>query len=731
MFGVAGFLERVEAATTPFVAENEHLRVEFDPETGHLLRLQHVKTGLELLGGPVHRSTPPWILFIGESDQRFAEFHTFTATPLGGARGYDLHWQGGAYDVRVRLELDGDTLHLWPAVENRGSDEIAGLVYPNLANVAALSRPGNNDRLAHPFATGFLFHNPALLFQVAPYGIPHAPYPSGEGASMQFMAYYVDQVGGFYFATHDPYKTAKELNVTRSSVRNRLQISFVHRNWDMQAGGAFNPGYAVEISALGSGGWEEAADRYRNWALQMPWARRGSLAERLDQAARGEPALVAPWLLQEVGLTTFGAKGAVPSPDAFDRWSRLVRQPVLHVYYGEPIPDGTRLHPANRDVVRQHGGYLSSFENDIIVPVYASDHRPDAALVPRLDAAWGSWRATWMDPTSPYIRNRQARRAERLLTAYGVDAFYYDISTSFAPMRSFSQTSGNPRGYGRWLVDGYLDFHRHVRAAAAALPAAQGKYIPMGTEGIHELAIEVLDFYQARANAFPASHPFEGSQFNPYRLNAAADRIPLFEYVYHEVGPVRMDGWGQLSEAEGDYMYPVAARTVLWGGLYQLNFEFRTMAGEPGDAKLQFLQDLATARTEYGNRYLALGRMEPAPRIDAPAVSYSYRVENLPGGAQPATGRQQAPGVISSAWRSPEGSLGFFFANVQADAWTLDWTFHPEAYGWSGQAPYVATWWGGDGPEAGVEAKGALAVQRVLEPRRVVMLQLRPVSDVE
>ena len=50
--------------------------------------------------------------------------------------------------------------------------------------------------------------------------------------------------------------------------------------------------------------------------------------------------------------------------------------------------------------------------------------------------------------------------------------------------------------------------------------------------------------------------------------------IPLFYYVYHEMGVVRMDGWGKLVLETGDYFFHIVARVYLWGGLYEINHEY-------------------------------------------------------------------------------------------------------------------------------------------------------------
>ncbi|HEX6971364.1 MAG TPA: hypothetical protein VF234_04030, partial [Limnochordia bacterium] len=397
--------------------ENEHLRVVVDGRSGQFLSIYHKGAGLELIAHPPGpHDSPPWTLLFEQRDVSLTAFDRFTARRLDAA-GHRWEWRWEvtpAVAVVVRAELlpGARDLVLWPRVENTSERAVSGLAYPVLEGIGPLSLGGLDDELIHPFATGFLFRNPTVLFSIRPYGIPHGPYPSGEGASMQFMAYYRRGVGGFYFAAHDPHKTAKELNATRSARGDGLTFSFVHRNWDLQPQRGLDLGYPVLIGVLAEGRWEAAAERYRRWALAQPWARRGPLRDRVvlatGQGADRSPATsapdAAPWLISGVGVATFGTKGAVPEPERYEEIHRIVGVPALHVYYGRPIPDGTGLDPTNAAQIRRQGDHIASFENDIVVPVYAPDYDAGAAIVPRKDAAWGDWRATWMDPTLPYIR---------------------------------------------------------------------------------------------------------------------------------------------------------------------------------------------------------------------------------------------------------------------------------------------------------------------------------------
>ena len=120
--------------------------------------------------------------------------------------------------------------------------------------------------------------------------------------------------------------------------------------------------------------------------------------------------------------------------------------------------------------------------------------------------------------------------------------------------------------------------HGHIPAAARKLPTdtapcmriqgcfekEAGQYIPLGTEMMNEVYLSQLDFYQARAWGQPCS-TLETYPFREQMRSGLAQMIPLFDYVYHEMGVVRMDGWGKLVDEIGDLFYYNVAKVYFVG----------------------------------------------------------------------------------------------------------------------------------------------------------------------
>jgi hypothetical protein len=102
--------------------------------------------------------------------------------------------------------------------------------------------------------------------------------------------------------------------------------------------------------------------------------------------------------------------------------------------------------------------------------------------------------------------------------------------------------------------------------------------------------------------------------------------VPLFEFVYHEYGPVAAQGiypaypWG-LSEAD-DYCTWAEARSVLWGGLIT-SFPIPDQPA-PAAQRAKFLRSLVAARTDYARDFLAYGKMQRPPTVACGTIDINH-----------------------------------------------------------------------------------------------------------
>jgi hypothetical protein len=289
-----------------------------------------------------------------------------------------------------------------------------------------------------------------------------------------------------------------------------------------------------------------------------------------------------------------------------------------------------------------------------------------------------------------------------------------------------------------------------AETARAMRDVARGRTIPQGTEMINEQMIPYLWFYQARAEASPAA-PFEAGPFRELIKRGSAEKIPLFTYVYHEHGPVRMDGWAKLSREQGDFVYFVLGRVFLQGGLIELNYEFspledlddrhdlaeehywrfdeRHHAIDPDLAR--FVGTLARARVGPMNRYLAygcMGRSAPLAIEGTPTLNLTYYLYNC-GHDQRGyeeRGTMTVPAVLQTAWRYRHDGVAWLLLNLAEDERVIHVDLDPTEAGLAPPAELRLTSVQDVEPPADL---GPLRERRTmtltLPPRRPVMLEAR------
>lgn len=646
---------------------DDRICLELDRSTGAIVRLANLDRDLELVDGP---PVEPWVLHAPDGSTLTRPTDVRIVEGEGRA---DVRWsteRGDVITAAITLAAGEGAVRFRVAVTPALGERVDAIDYPVLGGIGALS---GDDRLVHSYATGLLFRNPAELFQEgddAARGVLHAPYPEGfSGSTMQLMAYYAQGRGGFMFATEDPSGAQKWLNFFRAGPG--LRAVFGHGTGDLNA--PLEPSYDCVVTALTDGTWTEAADRYRDWAVKQPWCARGRLVDRPDRDRR---------LLEEVGIATFGINACEDRSLWLARIDELAGTPVLHVLgpnwanemqdYRGNLPGGiddwfpTRFDEANVEQIRRHHDLLVPFLFDLLFGLSgseAAEGRAALARIPKPSRSLDAYEFPFLCPTQRFVHRLHAERDARLLGEEAVDGLYYDISANNVIKECREVAHGHPAGGGAFLVEAYRALYSEPARAMR------------GTELVNEVFVDRIDFYQARAEASPASS-FEADRFRPWMKTGDAEKIPLFTYVYHEYGPTRLDGWAKLSREQGELFYWIAARVLVWGGLFELNYEFsplETVDGkrEPLDEhyadlpdhryeideeKAAFVGRLARTRVGPANRYLAYGAMLPQLPIVTPTVGLDWFHYNCPR-AWPAfedSGVHVVDAIVHTAWRADD-----------------------------------------------------------------------------
>ena len=728
--------------------ENRFLTLELDAYDGHIITLRNKLRGLDLVSFKdlTNEDRVPWRLGISRlgMSQTLQQVISFSYNLSCEAQVTitELKWEADfsiSIEARILLIDDDPNIYFYINTTNNGSEEIVYITYPIIPGIGYLGNNLLDDNLAYPFTTGYLFHEPYNLFN-ANQGLRSLPYPNGfGGTTMQFMVYYSEtEKGGFYLATHDPYETAKYFDFYKSSNNIYLICSFTHKSWDIHPNNHLVLGYPVVLGALFEGNWYEGAERYREWATQQSWCAMGPLWERVEEG------LAARWLVENVGFCTFGIVSFLHNVSSWlDGFHNIADIPVFHVLghdwaadraWVDPIDRPVSFNKDNIDATRRNGDFFSPFGFDLFTG------NETAQISPYVDFPYGC-------PITQYMHNAYKKWNLWVLNQSDADSRYNDIGASSAPIYCNDVSHGHPEGYGRWMIDAYRELMNETKQA---LIDSKGRYVPIGTEVIHELFVDVLDFYQMRASAGPQTD-MEGQFFLGWELNHNCEKIPLFNYVYHEYGPIGMDGFAKISEKFGDIFYWIAARVALWGDLLELNYEFSSLEMFPGmtgssgylkyhyqwmndpnpleadPKKLEFLREIANARTGFAKDYLAYGKMTRPPKIltPIPTISLSFNHYNDIDGSQDfRSGQFDVSTLVTQAYIYKGKKLGILFVNLQEEPMNITFEIDPERYGLPIEETYRYSYVARGIWKTLKTDSGQVALQIELPPRRVMLVEV-------
>lgn len=670
--------------------ENEQIRLRFSAADGALLAVDDVQRGFSHLTGM--ETALPFRLFSQDAQVIDASWRFAAYRHEDGLR---LTWRGDGADVTATVRLLKDGAAFRAQVTPHGQAcQAAAIEYPILSGLAD---HGNDTFLAHSWATGVLMRNPAAMLPQDG-ALRFAPYPeSFSGPSMQLMTLYHQDTAGLYLAAHDGEGHQKWLNAytVLGADGPVLTLSHMAGMEDLRPGAAIAMPYDFVIRLTPGQGWEDAADMYRTFALRQPWCARGPLAAREDRAA---------WLHDEMGYCTFGINAGQDRARWLKRYRQDIGQKGFHVLgpdwtnepqtFGWGVPGGmedwlpTRFHQETLKALRENGDRFAPFEFDLLVSLHQHQQAElNGALqhFPKAPMSHDAYAFNMLCPCEPFTRDFHRERDVQVWRESGMDAIYYDISANNLMKVCTRTDHHHTPGGGKELTDGYRDLYHDTQAA---LSGEAGTYIPMGTEQMCEVFLDRLDFYQARAWAQPSS-TLETWPILEQMRTGQARMIPLFDYVYHEFGVVRMDGWGKLVEETGELFYDIVAKTYLWGGLYEINHEYSPMEELDGvenaseehyfhfdpqhcaysPKRAAYLAEFAAARVGRANAYWAYGRMVRTPRMAIPMTPCGwYHYNHDQGNATyKARGAIDVPALRASAFTAPDGRFALFMA-VPGDA---------------------------------------------------------------
>lgn len=484
---------------------NSYVRLEFEPGRMGLSALVDLRSGVNHIQ-PVKEKHLLWEIALGRgtlikkvtNNYAPCDYAMVESLPGGTQRAVmewnDLRWweENRVLTVRATVDLPPDSgIAKWRIFVDNRSDYwgLWSVAYPY---VTGFPEAGKYDLARPVFASG------GQLLR-AWSGKIQARHPSG-GWPMQFLALSRNR-DSVYLATMDSSGYAKDFVVDS----DEKAISLVHYVEDMGVAGSDYPDYYPTEFGVYQGGWLEAAQHYRRWALQQKWMQAGKLSQRADfpeilknlgvwilgadwksAGAESFPPEMNALLLQ--AQKTLGVPIGVhwynwhhmkfdneyphflpPKPGFAEHVKELVNQGVLVMPYinGSSadfnIPDFDKFGP--HAIVDEAGGYRMHFYSD------------------------GAGRLLSMCPSQEFWQNAISSLVQSLVEDYGVNGVYVDQISAMEHELCFNKNHGHPVGGGHYWVDGNRELLTKVRN----MSGRKGRRPVITSEGTDEVFLDLVD----------------------------------------------------------------------------------------------------------------------------------------------------------------------------------------------------------------------------------------------
>lgn len=713
--------------------ENEKVRLVLAKQSGAIIELANKEVGVYLVKNSVN-DIPLMIEYV---DGRAAYGYTTSnykikeKTENNVSIEYEWTYSRNLKIIsNISLEKDSNEIDFsLKLLNNLQSDSVLCVEYPYISNVGQLYS-AETDKLFHTYANGFIFDDPIKNFNTMDFnGIKWymGLYPYGFGSTMQFMSYYVEDYGGFHLQTYDKGYGIKSFIATGTG--NDLHFGIRHYLNDISDGD--KEFYNIGISNTLNGTWTESCNKYYDFAKTCPWSnKKGKLVEQetylkdfyedttlvnfAPHLGKAAPA----WSDWEQTYTDM--KNSLNGGKIFNivgnDWQRMSTPATMNGEMDTFFPavvNETYYNQMKENDYTAFFEFNNMFNTNATTDTTYSFRRSQAtkdrygnpqALIDSVDTSISWW---YMCPSESWYTFGK-EKSDVFVDTYNVDFLYHDCGYCVAPRSCFDTTHAH--GTRVNIIEDEIAF-------LDKLTAETGKIV--GEELISEVFIGTVGYYQARANAGGMSF----MDINDIRFvveNNTAHKVSALDYVYHEYGIIRTDGYMKPLKESGNMYYYIMAFTALNGGIPQFNYEYIKAsfnANEMVAEMLDYLNKLSTIKLNQGKNYLVYGKMLPAPNTGAGTIQYSYLNTSAIGDTV-FSGKAIVDKVVTSAY-SYDNKVGIFLSNITQEKTSVAFVINANRdYGINDGNVYL------NGKKIAKVKNGKAKIKLDLDSRAIYMLEV-------
>ncbi|NLZ07478.1 MAG: hypothetical protein GXY19_20100 [Phycisphaerae bacterium] len=591
--------------------------------------------------------------------------------------------------VLVRLDRAIQAGHFSILVQ--GLDAVVPQVvrFPRIAAI----RPQESEVLAVPYWVGEKTTQARQMLSPAAGQAQRREFAYPGILSMQCMAFYRDNGPGLYLAADDIAARSKSFAAFGDG-RGGVGLEVCHfPGADTATGGEYEPGYELEVG-LFEGDWITVAQRYRQWALQQPWARQS----RLKQGRTPD------WVIN-TGFWVWNrghADGVLPPAAAMQDDLGVPVSVFWHWWHGcaydvnfpEYLPprDGTDAFRTAVRQARQHGLNPIVYMNQRLWGMSSESwisrnaqryavKKPDGTVQPEVYNTFTRSPMASMCMGTAFWRDTYAGLSETVYNDLGVSGIYMDQACS--SLVCYDTQHGHAPGGGTYWMEGFRALESDIRARCPG--------IALAGEGCGEAWLPHLDLMLS----------LQVSQ-ERYAAPGQWEPIPFFHAVYHGYA-VLYGNYASLTRPPYDPLWPrefapeqplplldkkfryqfrlEQARSFIWGQQPCLaNFRPEHLAERKAD--LAYIRQLVQLR-QAALPYLLHGTFVRPPHVDIPDMEIDMSRLSIYAGQQGAVQeyRKRVPQYLAGTWRADDGGVAVAIANMADVEHPIRFTLSREEHG--------------------------------------------------
>ncbi|GIU71702.1 MAG: hypothetical protein KatS3mg003_1181 [Candidatus Nitrosocaldaceae archaeon] len=455
-----------------------------------------------------------------------------------------MDWTFDGVNVTAKFEYDSNTkgIAAWLDIDNNNSTlVIKEVAFPYIGGIDKISG-SKPDIIAVPDGLGYSITNVLEKLKSGVTSISHK-YPGG--LSMQFFTLYQENIGGFYFAAHDPRSMVKGIFLSGKTFDvDAVKLTWEHFPFLLDNENDLRLLYPVIISAY-KGNWEDAAELYREWALKQRWVK--GLIENRDGIPSWLKELELIWKVSSYNTDNNGTvtlRGI--TADQFPEYTDILLDKlsviglnntnILIEWWGWnqygfdngypeyfPPRDGEALKDAI-DYAHSKGLKVMLYFNGYIVDIDTQTFKENKKYMVvnehgeyHLSTLFNGRTFAVPNPRYEWWKDTLTELAMKAVKDYDIDAMYLDQMLTAPARIDYNYTID-----GKVIVGGYGWSAAESKILKSIKENTKPyKDIILATERANEVYIPYIDIF------------WTGGQYTSMLRNLLLEAVPLFTYVYH------------------------------------------------------------------------------------------------------------------------------------------------------------------------------------------------------